>query len=149
MQKIDVRAHSTADAHTLYELLTAGKTWPTWSPIGSFELEKPGESAPEGLGAIRIFRTNGVVKSRERIVELVADRRLSYELLSGLAINGYRADVDLEPAENGTDIHWCSSFTGKLPGTGWFYRMVLGNFIQRCADGLATYAAQRHPAPPA
>lgn len=135
-KNIDVRVPAAAPPDVIYRLLRDGATWPTWSPLGSFELESEGTSEPEGIGAIRIFRT-GRTASRERIVELIPDRRLSYELVSGLAIRDYHADVDLEPDGTGTTIHWHSSFVAKVPGTGWLYQRVLGRFIQRCAAGLA------------
>jgi len=136
MQTIDVTAHSQTDARALYALLADGASWPIWSPIGSFELERPGGSQPEGVGAVRIFRT-GRFTSREQLVELVPGRRLSYVLLSGLPLRDYRADVDLTPDSTGTDIRWRSTFRPKIPGTGWLYRLVLTRFIQRCANGLA------------
>jgi Polyketide cyclase / dehydrase and lipid transport len=141
VQRIEVTARSAADPMAVYRLLAAGNTWPVWSPIGSFELERAGPDGSESLGAIRVFRT-GRVTSREEIVELVPGRRLSYALLSGLAIRDYRADVDLTPDGTGTVIRWQSRFTGKVPGTGWLYRVTLARFIRRCADGLAGYAAQ-------
>jgi len=139
VQRIDVTARSAADAQTIYRLLADGRTWPTWSPIGSFTPGDPAE-VPEKVGDIRLFRT-GRTLSRERIVELVPGRRVSYELLAGLPLRGYRADVDLTPEAGGTVIHWRSRFTAKVPGTGWLYRWALGRFIQRCADGLARHAA--------
>jgi hypothetical protein len=75
------------------------------------------------------------------VVEVVPGRRFSYALLSGLPLRGYRANVDLTPADGGTTIHWRSSFTPKVPGTGWIFRWALGTFIQRCVDGLAAHAA--------
>jgi hypothetical protein len=140
MLRIDASAHSSADAGAVYALLADGATWPTWSPIDSFTLERPGDTAREGVGAIRVFRT-GRITSRERLVELVPGRRLSYVLLSGLPLRDYRADVDLTPNGTGTDIRWRSSFTAKIPGTGWLYRRQLGRFIQRMVDGLAARAA--------
>lgn len=137
--EIDVRVPTTAQPAVLYALLCAGSTWPTWSPIGSFELRQAGADAREGIGAIRVFRT-GRVTSVERVVELVPDRRFSYELEHGLAIKGYRADVDLEPGPDGTTIHWHSTFRAKTPGTGRLYQRTLSRFIRRCADGLAAYA---------
>lgn len=92
------------------------------------------------MGAIRVFRT-GRVTTREEIVELVPARRFNYSLLSGLAIRGYRADIDLEPTEEGTVIRWHSSFDPKLPGTGWLYRRQLGRFIDGTVRGLASHAA--------
>jgi len=140
MQQIDVSAHTTAPADAVYRLLADGSTWPTCSPIESFTLQDPGDSQPEGLGALRTFHT-GRITSRERVVERVPGRRLSYIQLAGLPLRGYRANVDLEPAAGGgTDIHWRSSFTAKVPGTGWLYRRALSRFIQRCVDGLAAYA---------
>jgi Polyketide cyclase / dehydrase and lipid transport len=138
-QEIHVTARTSAAPATVYGLLRDGASWPEWSPLGSFEIERAGEDEPEGVGAIRVFRT-GRVTSREQIVELIPDRRLSYVLLSGLAIRNYRADVNLEPDADGTRIHWRSSFDPKLPGTGWLYRRQLTRFLDRTVDGLARRA---------
>ena len=89
-----------------------------------------------------MFHT-GRANSHEEIVELVEDRRFSYSLQHGLPLRGYRADVDLEPRDGGTAIHWQSSFHAKVPGTGGIFRRFLGGFIQRCVDGLVTYAAEQ------
>ncbi|HEX4722357.1 MAG TPA: SRPBCC family protein [Pseudonocardiaceae bacterium] len=140
-QYIDVRVPTEASPDVLYQLLRDGSTWPTWSPLDSFELREPAIDEPEGIGAIRVFRT-GRVTSVERVVELVPDRRLSYELVSGLPLRGYHGDVDIESddSEGQTTIHWHSSFEPKVPGTGWLYRRALSRFIARCARGLAMYA---------
>lgn len=142
---IDVTVESAADPASIYALLRNGASWPTWSPITSFELERAAAAEPEGVGAIRVFRTvrrfNTVI-SREQIVELVPERRFGYTLLSGLPVRGYRANVDLTPSSAGTVIRWRSSFDSAVPGTGWFFRAVLGAFIRRCARGLASTTSQ-------
>jgi uncharacterized protein YndB with AHSA1/START domain len=141
LQKIDVRVPTEASPAAVYAALRDGSTWPRWTPLDSFALERPGQGEPEGLGAIRSWR-NGRHTLREEIVELVPDRRFSYTLLSGLAIKGYRADVDIEPdAGGGCTIHWRSSFEPKVPGTGWLYRRALGQATEQFATGLAGYAA--------
>ncbi|GAB3980315.1 SRPBCC family protein [Plantactinospora veratri] len=99
---------------------------------------RPGRAG--GVGAIRIFRT-GWLTSRERVVERVPDRRFSYELLSGLPLRDYRADVDLTPERGGTSIRWHSTFAARVPGTGWLYRRALHRFIGQVAAGLAAHAA--------
>lgn len=137
-QHIDVHVSVPASPATVYALLRDGASWPTWSPLGSFELEQPAAQEPEGVGAIRVFRT-GRSTTRERVAELLPDKRFSYELVSGLAIRDYRADIDLTPTPDGTDLHWHSTFRAKLPGTGWLYQRTLQRFIQRCADGLAAH----------
>ena len=143
LQHIDKKAHSDADPHTVYAMLLDRPAWPSWSPLESFEPETDGADGPRSVGAIGTFVT-GKSRSREEIVELVPDRRLSYRLLSGLPLNGYRADVDLAPsAGGGTDIRWHSTFTAARPGTGWIYRLALGRFINHTVRGLAAAAAQR------
>ncbi|MGH3944032.1 MAG: SRPBCC family protein [Pseudonocardiaceae bacterium] len=92
-QHVEVKVHTSADAATVYALLRDGTTWPTWSPIDSFRLERAGDGEPEGLGAIRIFR-KGRVTGRDQIVGLVPDRRFSYRHVTGLPVRDYRGDVD-------------------------------------------------------
>ena len=129
-------ATTESDPGTVYELLADGSTWPDWSPIDSFELLETGAGTPEGLGAVRRF-TTGRIHSTERVVELRPGEQLSYILLSGLAVRGYRADITLAPGPGGTTITWHSEFRSKMPGTGGLYRRSLSKFIGRCAEGLA------------
>jgi hypothetical protein len=139
-QVIDKIATTSADASVVFALLRDGATWPEWSPIDSFELERAAADEPEGVGAIRVFRT-GRYTMREEIVELVPGRRFSYALLSGLPIRDYRVDVDLEPARDGTVIKWHASFASKLPGMGWLIRRRLAGVTERFVKGLAARAA--------
>lgn len=137
--EIDRRAVVPAPPAAIWPDLVDGSRWPTWSPLGSYERITPGSTGPDApLGEVRIFRTKQVVGesvAREEVVEVVPERRLSYALLGGLPLTGYRADIDLTPVEGGTEVRWRSTFTaGRLRGA--FYQRVLGVFIQRCVDGL-------------
>jgi Polyketide cyclase / dehydrase and lipid transport len=140
-QHIEHTATTTADAATVYALLRDGATWTTWGPLESFELERPGAGEPEGLGAVRIFRS-GRVTGRDTIAELLPERRFSYTHVSNLPIRDYRADVDLEPTEQGTTIRWVSAFDPKIPGTGALLRRGLDGFVAKLANGLADHAAR-------
>ncbi len=138
--RIDKTATTQADADAVYALLSDSSTWPEWTPIDSFELERPGTDEPQGVGAIRVFRT-GRYTMREEIVELVPARRFSYSLLSGLPVRDYRADIDLEPTTGGTTIRWHTTFDSRLPGLGWLIRRRLDGVTERFVDGLADHAA--------
>jgi hypothetical protein len=138
-QRIEHRATTSAGPATVYALLRDGAGWPTWSPIESFELERPGETEPEGLGAVRLFRSGRIV-GHDQIVELVPDRRFSYAHRSNLPIRDYRGDVDLEPAGDGTTIRWVSDFDPKVPGTGRLLRRALDGFVRELTHGLAEHA---------
>jgi len=134
-----VEARTAASRADVYDLLRDGATWPTWSPIGSFRLEREGPEGGETLGAIRVF-TTGTVRSREVLTALEPDRRLAYTALSGLPMRNHEATVELADRDGGTVITWTESFEGR-GGTGWMVRLVLRRFLQRCADGLARHAA--------
>ena len=139
--EIDRRAHTAADAPVVYAMLLDRPTWPTWSPLDGFQHEADGTDGPNSLGAIGTFST-GRKRSREELVELIPNQRLSYTLLSGLPLHGYRADIDITPDEHGCTVRWHSTF-GARPGSGWIYRLVVGTFIQRTVDGLATAASAK------
>jgi Polyketide cyclase / dehydrase and lipid transport len=138
---IEVTAHSHAGPAALFALLADGTTWPSWSPIESFELERPGDPPPEGPGAIRIFRRGRTV-GRDQIVEVVPGRRFGYVSLSGLPVRDYRAHIDLEPDGDGTTIRWQASFAPKVVGTGWLLERGLRRFLDECVQGLAEHSAQ-------
>jgi hypothetical protein len=140
-QRIEHRATTTADPATVYALLRDGAGWPTWSPIESFELERPGAEEPEGIGAVRVFRS-GRVTGRDEIVELVPDRRFVYAHRSSLPVRDYRGQVDLEPIPEGTAIRWVSEFDPKIPGTGWLMRRALDGFVAKLTHGLAEHATR-------
>lgn len=138
-QRIEKRATTTADPSTVYALLRDGATWPTWSSIDSFELERPGAEEREGIGAVRLFR-GGRVTGRDEIVELVPDRRFAYRHTSNLPVRDYLGEIDLEPTSTGTAIRWVSTFEPKIPGTGRLMRRALDGFVAGLATGLAEHA---------
>jgi uncharacterized protein YndB with AHSA1/START domain len=139
---IHKQARSTAAPTTVFALLADSRGWPSWAKTNEARLEREGAPVPDGLGAIRWFRT-GRTKVREEIVAFEPPRQVSYTLLEGMALRDYRADVVLTPSDGGTLIEWRSSFRPALPGTGWIYKLALGHFIQQTADLLATGAAAR------
>jgi hypothetical protein len=139
-----VSAWSSAPPGVVYDLLRDGESWPQWSPIGSFRLERKGHDGGESLGAIRVFRT-ATVSSREEIVGFEPGRSFSYSALSGLPIRSHRADVELTGRDGGTAITWREDFVavkgaGEVGGA-WLIARFLRGFVQRCADGLARHAA--------
>ena len=54
------------------------------------------------------------------MVERRPGEAFAYVLEAGLALRDYKAVVTLTPtAAGGTTINWHSTFTAKVPGTGW------------------------------
>ncbi|MFG1605000.1 SRPBCC family protein [Actinoplanes sp. NPDC049265] len=140
-----VTAASAASPERVFDVLTHGATWPSWSPIDEFKPAGGGDpDGPQGVGAVRLFRTGRQV-SREPIVELVPARRFVY-VNESPPWRHYRGVVDLAPsAAGGTLITWSGTFTPLTRGTGWFWRLFLTAFMRRMANGLAAYAAGPRP----
>ena len=134
-QEIDVSRRIDAPPAAVWALLDDSTTWPDWTSIDSFELERPRDEET-GLGEIRKFKT-GPVTVREEIVERTRERRLSYRLLGGLPVRDYVAVIDLAPAGEGIDLRWHTTFDGRLPATGWFFRAMLGKATRDFVSGLA------------
>jgi Polyketide cyclase / dehydrase and lipid transport len=132
---VEGTATTTANPDQVYAVLVDRPSWPEWSALGRYEAV----SGVEGeIGSVACFATRGI-RSVERLVELQPNRRLSYELVSGLPMRDYRANVDLTPSSGGTSIRWASSFEPKIPGTGWILRAMM----IRVLGGLATDLARR------
>lgn len=142
-QDIDIRRTIAAPPEAVFALLGDSATWPSWTPIDTFTLIRPGGA--DGLGEIREF-VNGKVTVREEIVERVPGRRLIYTLLGGLALKDYRAEIDLAPAADGTtELRWHTTFAPKVPGSGWLYRRALDKATREFVDGLAKHAPADAP----
>jgi uncharacterized protein YndB with AHSA1/START domain len=136
-------ATSKAPPPAVFTLLKDGARWPEWTIFDGFELVRPGEGGPSGVGEIHVFST-ALTRAREEIVEFVPDRRLSYILLSGFPFKDYRADVDLSAREDGgTSIAWRAAFDPKYKGTGWFWRLFMTAVLKKIAADLAAGAEKR------
>lgn len=124
----------------MWELLSRAELWHTWTAFPSSGLEREGDPAPDGVGAIRRFGV-GSMGSREEVVAFQPPNHLGYVLLSGLPVRDYRSDVTLTPSPSGgTDIEWVSSFTAR-PADGWFWaaflKVLLTDFTRRLAKAAA------------
>lgn len=138
---IAVTSRSPAKPAAVFSVLLQASSWPSWTKISSVQLEGGGDPAGrQRVGDVRIFRT-GSVTSRERIVELVEDRKFVYDNVAS-PFKSYLGTVELsETPDGGTEIAWSATLEPKIPFTGAFWRWYLTRFLQEMANGLATYAA--------
>ena len=96
-----------------------------------------------GSGVLADKAVAGFTVNRERIVEMVDDRRFGYENPNP-PFRTYRGLVELTTAsQGGTDITWSATFEPKLRWTGPFWTWFLTRFMRRMARGLAEYAGRQ------
>jgi uncharacterized protein YndB with AHSA1/START domain len=143
MARRTVAAHrtSTAPVDAVWSLLSQAHTWKQWATFTVSEIEREGEPAPDGVGAIRRFGFPAYT-SREEVVAFEPPTHLGYVLLKGLPLRDYHSDVTLTPRpDGGTDIAWVSSFESR-PADGWFWsgfmKVLLTDFSRRLAKAAAT-----------
>jgi uncharacterized protein YndB with AHSA1/START domain len=137
MPELDARVRSAAPPERVWALLADVTTWPRWADFDEASVE-----SGSGLGELRAFR-RGRTRTSERVTVFEPPRRLGYDLVSGIPIRDYHADVTLTPENGGTDIRWHSTFKTKVPGTGWLIRHSLQRFVADTAERLARAAEQR------
>lgn len=144
-QQVRAAATSSAPPAAVFALLADVRTWTRWGAWVRAELESASPDGGGGVGAVRRLESRSfgqTVVARERIEELVPERRVVYALLSGLPLTDYVGRVELEPDAGGTRITWSSTFDAQVWGTGWLYRAILQRFVARTVEALAR-AAER------
>jgi hypothetical protein len=144
---VEARASSNAPRDIVWAVLADGRSWADWGEWSWTRYDEEGDPAPDGVGAVRRFR-RAPVTSVERVELFEPPSRFGYELLSGLPLRDYHAVVTLtdSSAGSGTDLHWRSEFTPKVPGSGWFWKAFLGKVLADVGRGICTEAERRSAA---
>lgn len=104
----------------------------SWTPLRRAELEREGEPAPNGVGAIRRLVAVGP-PIREEVTEYEPPNRMVYRMLSGAPVSNYFGRTSLTERDGQTDLYWTIDFDSKLPGAGLVVRQVIGDLIRRLA----------------
>lgn len=86
--------------------------WGPWAASGPVETDGEPRGAAGALRYMRYGRTTVV----ERLLEVEPGRRMTYEVVRGLPVRGYRATVTLTPAACGTEVRWWADWDRTLGG---------------------------------
>lgn len=136
-------ATSRAAPAAVWELLSDARRWPEWGPFRAAGYRQPGEGAQHGPGAVywveSAQRSYGR-RSRpvERVLTAEPGQSLTYELVSGLPLRNYRAEVTLTPVGEGTRIRWTAQWDATV--TGRIVHKPLQAFFSQVVTGLAAAA---------
>lgn len=126
-------------------VIADARSWAGWGPWGETALEREGTLSPDGVGAVRRFRSTRrlagrPVVTREEVTVFEPPSVLGYKLLSGLPLRNYEARISLFDDGEQTAIHWRAEFNPKVPGTGGLLRRELGKVIAELAESAAREA---------
>ena len=127
---------------TVFDVLADHRGYSAISPIRSSTLEREGEPAPNGVGAIRVLKTLGP-PLREEIVEFVPGERLVYKLLSGAPLRNHVGTVTLAEHTGGTRASYRIDTTPTIPVVGRAAMPVVRLAVRQLFDGIAAEAERR------
>jgi uncharacterized protein YndB with AHSA1/START domain len=123
MDKLRVAAEATTGAapETVWALVSDARRYPEWGPWSTAGFATAGPGGGPGIGAVHWVRSAGRsygrhVPSIERIVAFEPGRHLAYEVVGGIPVRNYRADVTLTPEAGGTHIDWTAAWDATLMG---------------------------------
>lgn len=123
-------------------MLTDHRRYTEITPLRKAELEREGEPAPNGVGAIRVLGVAGP-PLREEVLAYEPGRRFSYKLLSGLPVRDHVGTVELTPSGAGTRIVYAVRTTPTLPLAGGAFLVGLQFAIKQLLGGVAKESERR------
>ncbi|HZP28706.1 MAG TPA: SRPBCC family protein [Acidimicrobiia bacterium] len=133
-----------ASAEALWEVLEDYRTWSSWGPWQTSDVERPGDDLPAGVGAIRRL-TIGRRVLREETTRFEPTREMRYRVLEGIPVRDYEGVVTLEPTDVGTRVTWSSTFRGQPTILGPVVRRSLQAQFPGIVGAFAAAAEARHP----
>jgi uncharacterized protein YndB with AHSA1/START domain len=135
--EIDVSARARATPERVWGVLTDVEHWADWAPFDEISVE-----SGVGVGELRRVRS-GRITTHERVVALEPPHRYVYEIVAGLPVRDYVAEILLSSrGEDGTQVRWRARFRATIPGTGWVLKFLFVRVTARAADALVKHADQ-------
>lgn len=142
MATIDASRTVAAPPETVFEVLADHRGIPGYTRFRSAELEREGEPAPNGLGAIRVLHLVGP-PLREEVVAYEPPRRFAYRLLSGAPLRDHVGTIELEPTGVGTRMSYVVETTPTVPLIGPVVVAVVRKTVEDFAAGIKAEAERR------
>ena len=131
-----------APPETVFDVLTDHRRYAEITPIRKSELEREGDPAPNGVGAIRVLSSVGPSLREETIVYEPA-RRFSYKLLSGAPLRDHVGTVALEPQGEGTKVTYAVRTHPTVPVVGGVAVAVARFGVKQLVDGIVRESERR------
>ena len=132
-----------APPEVVFDVLTDHRRYTEITPLRRAELEREGEPAPNGVGAIRVLAAMPGPPMREEVLAYEPPYRFSYTILSGLPVRDHIGTVELSPSEGGTEAVYAIHTTPTVPVGGFLVIAVLKQGIKQLLGGVAKESERR------
>ena len=134
-----------APPETVFEVLTDHRRYNELTPLRKSVLEREGDPAPNGVGAIRKLTAVGPAL-REEVIAYQSPSRFSYTLLSGLPVRDHVGTVELTPNGGGTKMVYAVRTQPTLPLVGGAVVAVVKQAVKGLVDGIVKESERRSAA---
>ncbi|HWM63856.1 MAG TPA: SRPBCC family protein [Solirubrobacterales bacterium] len=134
-----------APPEVVFDVLTDHRGYSDLTPVRRVELEREGEPAPNGVGAIRVLHLIGP-PLREEVLAYESPSRFSYTVLSGLPVRDHVGTAELTPHEGGTKVVYAVRTTPTVPLVGAAVVAGIKQAIKQLLDAVAAESQRRVPA---
>jgi uncharacterized protein YndB with AHSA1/START domain len=131
-----------APPEIVFDVLTDHRRYTEITQLRKAELEREGDPAPNGVGAIRRLTAVGP-PMREEVLAYEPGERFSYKLLSGLPVRDHVGTVELTPGGGGTRVVYAVRTTPTLPLVGGAFLVGMKFGIKQLLGGVAKEAERR------
>lgn len=132
-----------APPETVFDVLTDHRRYTDITPLRKAELEREGEPAPNGLGAIRVLSALPGPPMREEVIAYERPSRFSYKILSGLPVRDHVGTVELTAADGGTEVTYAVKTTPTPSLVGPVFMPILKKAIRDLIGGVAKESERR------
>jgi uncharacterized protein YndB with AHSA1/START domain len=131
-----------APPEVVFDVLVDHRRYADITPMRKSVLEREGDPAPNGVGAIRVLSSVGP-PLREEVLAYRPSTRFSYKLISGAPVRDHVGTVELTPAGAGTKIVYAVRTTPTLPVVGPAVVAVVKQAIKQLLSGIAKESERR------
>jgi uncharacterized protein YndB with AHSA1/START domain len=142
MASFTFKREVAAPPEVVFDVLTDHRRYAEITPLRKAELEREGEPAPNGVGAIRVLYSVGP-PLHEEVIAYEPSTRFSYKLLSGLPVRDHVGTVELTPQGAGTKVVYAVHTTPTLPLVGGAVVAVVKQGIKALLKGIADESERR------
>lgn len=132
-----------APPEVVFDVLTDHRRYTEITPLRRAELEREGEPAPNGLGAIRVLGAVPGPPMREEVIAYEPPFRFAYKILSGLPVRDHVGTVEMQPAGGGTEITYAVKTTPTIPLSRPVFMAILKKAIRDLIAGVAKESERR------
>jgi len=117
MAEFTLVRHMDASPEAVFDAITDHRRYSDYTPIRRAELEREGDTEPNGKGAIRALHLVGP-PMRERVIAYERPHLFTYELISGLPFRDHIGTVIVDPDGSGSRMTYRVETTPTIPLSG-------------------------------